>query len=147
MTTSTTNFATAYNAGLAALSRSIATPDGVRWYADETGEWCVSTNVQIAELGATILSGTPRVDAYSEWAPHQSSYTPPAWEARQWFEGIGRSRAQCKALGVTATSTDEELDAITRAAVTEGADNDASLDLDDVRRYLGELRQDMQDAP
>lgn len=68
------------------------------------------------------------------------------WDADAWFGGIGRAAAQARSLGITATTTDDELAAIeTREEESALASGEADK-VTGIRRHLEWLRSEMVDA-
>lgn len=71
--------------------------------------------------------------------------TVQAWEASEWFGGLGNAAAQCEALKITAETTDHELRTIASAAETEASDHGVDV-LNGVLRHMEWLREKAIDA-
>ncbi len=61
------------------------------------------------------------------------------WDASDWFGGLGNREAQAATLGITATTTDAELDAIAERELAEAAAEDVDV-LEGLDRHLAWLR-------
>lgn len=72
--------------------------------------------------------------------------TVQAWDASEWFGGIGNAAAQCEALKITAETTDDELRTIADAADVEAADDDDVDVLNGTLRHMEWLREKAIDA-
>lgn len=67
------------------------------------------------------------------------------WEASEWLGGIGDRALQAGTYGITATTTDDELDAI-ETRVEEEAEGEGVDALTGLRKHLEWLRLEMADA-
>jgi len=68
-----------------------------------------------------------------------------AWDANMWLAGIGSLAAQCRELGITATTTDEELSAVGDKCRAEALADDV-MELDGLERHLEGLRDHAREA-
>lgn len=67
-----------------------------------------------------------------------------AWDAAEWYAGLGSLERQASELGITATTTDEELRVI-EARETEKALADGVAVLDRHERHLKQIREHLRD--
>ena len=68
------------------------------------------------------------------------------WDAGDWFGGVGRWQAQCESLGITAATTDEELDAIEAREEEEATASGEADEVEGIRENLEWLRERAIDA-
>jgi len=114
-----------------------------RIVAGYSSEWDGSNHVgeytDAAEDAASEVHDLCR-DAFDDTGTHLQ-----VWEAGDWLSGIGTRAQQAEHLGITATSTDEQL-ALKLEKEQEKAEDDGIDEVEGLESYLSELRDAAREA-
>lgn len=119
-------------------------PLAERICAGHSVEWDGSNNVGRLTDDAAAANQEAAL-LCSSYSYENSDSELVVWEASDWYASLGSHEAQAEHLGIAATTSDEQLDAIAREQLEE-ASAEGVAELENLERHLRDLRTCMQDC-